>query len=509
MGDTVKVSLPIRIKQEGIYCHGFGIVPKFAMCDNSLPLTAKAIYAYFCSLAGNENVSYPGRDTIISRLNITKPTYYKNLKILKEQGYISVHKEESLGGRFPHNTYILESNPKKFSEQQVSAGDSQSIVYIEGIKAAGYGVLPKVVMMDPRLDIKAKGIYAYFASFTGRGKAAFPEVSTILYHLGINETTYRKHLKSLVSTNYLDIRQRREKGKLGVNEYCLVVNPDESAVVPKGRTTKPKQFINQSPKIASRPPSNQDESAESLTTQEVKPSVKIFTTVEGEEGRAELPSVKNLTTEDLSVENLFMESLTSEKLPLEKLPSEELSVGKLDVDNLSTTKTSRTITSNLNTNSSYNQSIYPTEPKEIIDMIDRMNENDLNEHILKKLGVYDELFGSGKPSPQALGIQRLVSLVVTTITVRSSTIHIAKANRARQDVAAALYSLTKDHYIYVLESIKKVANTIKNPIQYQLTALYNAPATYEAKEDTRSNAWVRKIIESRKAIKDEDNNKNR
>ena len=35
-----------------------------------------------------------------------------------------------------------------------------------GINQKGYGNIPKMVMLDQELDIKAKAVYAYFCSFT-------------------------------------------------------------------------------------------------------------------------------------------------------------------------------------------------------------------------------------------------------------------------------------------------------------------------------------------------------
>ena len=58
-------------------------------------------------------------------------------------------------------------------------------------------MIPKAVMVDQRLPIKSKGIYAYFASFTGAGNHAFPKKETILYHLAISENTYYKFYKIL------------------------------------------------------------------------------------------------------------------------------------------------------------------------------------------------------------------------------------------------------------------------------------------------------------------------
>ncbi len=57
------------------------------------------------------------------------------------------------------------------------------------MKSLGYGTIAKAVMLDARLTLKSKGIYAYFCSFAGSGNSAFPKLKNILYHLQISEPT--------------------------------------------------------------------------------------------------------------------------------------------------------------------------------------------------------------------------------------------------------------------------------------------------------------------------------
>lgn len=461
MGDLIKMSWPDRLKLDGVLCHGYGILPKFAMCDSALPLTAKAIYAYFCSMSGSGDTAFPGRDTIISRLNISKQTYYKNLELLKEQGYISVRRQTNALGQFSHNIYCIEENPKKFSQRQISPQEAREggTVSFQGVKSAGYGMIPRAVMMDARLDIKAKGIYAYFASFTGIGQAAFPEVKTILYHLHINKDTYHKHLKALIAANYISVRQRHQHGRLGINDYFLVTNPDASA------------------------PSHQQPKKQDMD----KPLAA--------QGSYQRPKKQD-----------------TEKQPPEKQVPEKQSPAEQSPVNPDAIIPSSPITSFTNTSFFDHQSIEQTpQTSGIIQLIDRSTKKELKEMILDKLGIYDELFGGREPSAQALGIQQLVSLVVDAITIKSPTIRIGKDCRDRRDVAETLFGLTREHYIYVLQSVSKVSKPIKNPVQYRLAALYNAPATYVMgqraeqgsnytmgqRAEPRSNAWMKKYIQQR------------
>lgn len=172
------ISFGDQLKVEGINFKGFGILPKYVMLDPDLSIEAKTIYAYFCSFAGNGSATFPGRDKILSDLPMSKDAYYKHLRQLTDQGYITVEQQGGTSGAiYGKNIYTLVSNPKKFSEnpEDTKHGLAYSRIRFSGLKAAGFGMIPKAVMIDPRLPVKAKGVYAYFCSFTGSGNNAFPK----------------------------------------------------------------------------------------------------------------------------------------------------------------------------------------------------------------------------------------------------------------------------------------------------------------------------------------------
>ena len=216
------------LKVEGINFKGFGILPKFVMLDQELSLEAKAIYAYLCSFAGNGDTTFPSRSRILSDLAINKDTYYRHFNTLTQQGYIIVRQTKTENASFGKNIYTILSNPKKFAEYKDEKKESlaYSKIKFSGIKSAGYGLIPKAVMIDPRLQIKAKGIYAYFCSFTGSGNNAFPRLEKIKYHLHLSENTYYKFFNRLQELNYITVEQRRVNGKMSVNDYYLNDMPD-------------------------------------------------------------------------------------------------------------------------------------------------------------------------------------------------------------------------------------------------------------------------------------------
>lgn len=102
------------------------------------------------------------------------------------------------------------------------------ILRVEGINCKGYGIIPKAVMLDQRLTIQAKAIYAYFRSFAGAGTVAFPSVSKICYDLGFKtKDTFYKHRKLLEKYGYIKVEQKRDKGKFTYNIYTLPEYPVE------------------------------------------------------------------------------------------------------------------------------------------------------------------------------------------------------------------------------------------------------------------------------------------
>lgn len=98
---------------------------------------------------------------------------------------------------------------------------------VEGVNARGYGIMPKMVVLDRKLSIEAKAIYAYFCSYAGAGTTAFPSVSKIISDLGIGKSRYYNHFNQLVDLGYIKVEQsRHEKGKFKHNIYTLQTNPN-------------------------------------------------------------------------------------------------------------------------------------------------------------------------------------------------------------------------------------------------------------------------------------------
>lgn len=229
------------IKHDGIKAKGFGTIPKFITHDTDLTLESKTIYGYFCSLCGNGATTFPSRDLILHTLKLSKDGYYKHYKALIEHGYIKVEKSNPADVK-SHNVYTIISKPKKVIEYAKQNKDKK--VISDSIDAYGYGILPRAVMIDDRLDIKAKGIYCYLASYAGASDTAFPEKKNILFHLNISEPTYYRYYQQLVEYNYIISTQRKEEGRFGVCDYILNQFPDERIGKAIQRSRKDKKSPN-------------------------------------------------------------------------------------------------------------------------------------------------------------------------------------------------------------------------------------------------------------------------
>lgn len=89
------------------------------------------------------------------------------------------------------------------------------------INSKGYGTVPKLLTQDRNICIGAKGLYAYFCSYTGGGDTCFPSRKKVCYDLCISIGTFGKYLKQLVEHGYIKVEQVKENGRFSYNVYTL------------------------------------------------------------------------------------------------------------------------------------------------------------------------------------------------------------------------------------------------------------------------------------------------
>lgn len=217
------------LRTDGIKKMGYGIVPKMVALDRKLTIEALTIYSYFCSYAGAGDTAFPSVRKICQDLKIGRERYYNHFNLLTNFGYVGVEQIKNEKGRFRHNIYTLIEKPVAvgiIDDTDNQTNDFRDILRVEGVRKMGYGIIPKMVMLDDKITIEAKGIYSYFCSYAGAGNTAFPPVGKICMDLGVGEDRYYKHLRFLIDLGYIKIKQMRtQKGKLAHNIYTLIENP--------------------------------------------------------------------------------------------------------------------------------------------------------------------------------------------------------------------------------------------------------------------------------------------
>lgn len=96
----------VRLQNTSILSDGYGLIPKKISRDKEITMEAKAIYGYLASFAGSGGYCYPSKELMISELGTTEKRFNKNIKLLKERGYIKIHKRRK-GNRNDSNLYEL------------------------------------------------------------------------------------------------------------------------------------------------------------------------------------------------------------------------------------------------------------------------------------------------------------------------------------------------------------------------------------------------------------------
>ena len=95
-----------KIKGFNINSQGYGTVPKAVMQSQEISISAKAVYAYFCSFTGAGYSCFPSQYKICSDLEISKNSLSKYIRELKDAGFVEVE-QEKVNGKFARNVYTL------------------------------------------------------------------------------------------------------------------------------------------------------------------------------------------------------------------------------------------------------------------------------------------------------------------------------------------------------------------------------------------------------------------
>lgn len=109
------------------------------------------------------------------------------------------------------------------------------VLRTQGIMARGYGIIPQLIARDERLTPEAKSIYCYFSSFAGAGfEPVFPSRDLMLKELNMSKDRYYRHLKLLITCNYISVERVKVGNLHSKNIYTLVQLPNAKEPVIEG-----------------------------------------------------------------------------------------------------------------------------------------------------------------------------------------------------------------------------------------------------------------------------------
>lgn len=290
--------------------------------------------------------------------------------------------------------------------EKLEGGGLADLIRAAGVNAKGYGTIPKAVMMDRRLTVCAKAIYAYFCSFCGAGSQAFPHVGKILRDMQISRNYYYRSLKLLKDYDYVRVEQERISGKFTRNIYTIVPCPSRGYTVkppsctPTGDTVKRDAYNN---------------------------------------------NTKNNNRYDIL-----------------SYPSKKKHKGKGN-----------------------------TKPG-MMDRIDRYTS------LIKKNIDYDTLLLGGNEK----FVNSIVATIVDALVSDAPTLRISGTDMNAAVVKERLLQLDYSDIGCILNSMGHVANHVRNPKNYLLTVLYNAPATSEMFWQSEITCTTRDFYNSGRTHKD-------
>lgn len=244
---TPENEVPISVKTpEGIFAQGFGFLAKYPMIDPDLPIESKSLYALICSYIDQTGSSRTFLTVvkICDFLQIAPHSFYKYLEKLVTNGYITISKRTSSVSNFPINEYFVQPFPPKFRANRPDGKHKKEYKQIrdaKSIRAAGYGLIPKLPLLVPNVGIKAKGLYAYLVTYLDRDShTVWPSQQQIMTDLNVSAPVLRAAFKELVSASLLlKGSQFREGGKFSSQPYKIATDPQlPPAVIESQKVTE-------------------------------------------------------------------------------------------------------------------------------------------------------------------------------------------------------------------------------------------------------------------------------
>lgn len=122
---------------------------------------------------------------------------------------------------------------------------------VKKIKIKGFTIIDNDIINDPRMHLKALGLFAYMWSKPDDWQFYISEIAT---HFKDGESAVSSAMKELMELGYLKRTQNRKDGKFSTYDYVLqeIPKPENHSSVPKGDLPKPEK-----PKSEKSIPENQ------------------------------------------------------------------------------------------------------------------------------------------------------------------------------------------------------------------------------------------------------------
>lgn len=142
----------VLIETTSFQSFGYGIVSQYVMKNKNISISAKGVYGYLVSCAGNDKQTYPNQTTMCKDLGIKKvDTLRKYIKELQAEGFIKVIKttKKSL---FYKNVYLVADDVRSQEAWKAEYLEGKEVEEIEILDSAIKNIDHGLVADDKDID---------------------------------------------------------------------------------------------------------------------------------------------------------------------------------------------------------------------------------------------------------------------------------------------------------------------------------------------------------------------
>ena len=210
----------IAFQETSINAKGYGRVAKQVMADSSLTMNEKGLYCYICAMSGSGDNTYTSRAKVLMDLGIARTTYDRCMDGLEEKNIIARYQKRRKG-KFGVTVIGLVEVPKCYAKEIHESPDVELADY-GSVYGLGWGMIPRMVMQDTSLPLKARALYGYIRAYAGMNGSTNPNRERVMRELNITQNTYDKYKRNLIDTGYISISQTYQNGRF--QSGCIRIN---------------------------------------------------------------------------------------------------------------------------------------------------------------------------------------------------------------------------------------------------------------------------------------------